>query len=114
MGWLDDVIAAYGEPAVRADEPQKIRRDNGTSWRRCWVWFPGDPARNHNIAIDEYRRWDDFKARTTYSYWVVNIGSHLTTMPSVEWSSRTEPDDELMDQLMALTGFLTTKTEVKR
>lgn len=107
MTWLDDVIAAYGEPRVRVDEPShRMRDDSGDYYKRCWVWFPSNA--NHNISIKEYRRWDDFKARTQYSYWVVRIASHLPTMPSVEWSSRTKPDDELMDQLMAMTGFLAT------
>jgi hypothetical protein len=110
MEWLDGVIAYYGEPRVRVDEPVRNRDDEGDYEKRCWVWFPSN--KNHHISIKRYRRWDSFDDRTTYSYWVVDIGSHLPDMPSVTWRSRTEPDDELMDSLLAATGFLNTPVKV--
>lgn len=111
MTWLDDVIAVYGEPRVRVDTPVRRMRDDGGEYeKRCWVWFPA--KRNHHIGIKRYRRWTNFEDRTTHSFWVVVVGSHLSSMPSVEWTTRTEPDDTVMGSLLALTGFLTTGIEV--
>ena len=106
MTWLDDVIAVYGEPRLRWDDPDKAvrqRDDEGEYVKRAWVWFPGN--RNHHISIKRYSRWESFAERTTYDYWVITVGAHRVEMPSVEWATRTEPDDDLMRMLLQATGF---------
>jgi hypothetical protein len=100
MGWLDDVIAVYGKPRLRSNEPVRMRDDEGIHEKSYWVWFPAN--KNHHISIKRYVR------ESNNGHWVVDIGSHLPDMPSVCWRSRTEPDDELMDSLLDATGFLTT------
>jgi len=100
MSWLDDVVAAYGEPRLKASKPEgvQVRTDEGSPVRRFWVWFPGN--RNHNVSIDAYPERNGREA-----YWVVRVGSHVTGKSDVEMRCHEEPDDKLMRQLLDLADF---------
>jgi hypothetical protein len=82
--WLDTVIAAYGEPKIAIATEQILHTDEGRVGRRCWVWFPGDPPRNHNVRID--RRLDG-------RGWILGIGCHLPNTVDVELRMANEPDE---------------------
>lgn len=102
-GWFDDVTAVYGQPRITSDgrPPAHLRDDDGDHIKQYWVWFPA--GFNHNISIKDYG-----------NAWTVAIGSHLASMPRIDFRTRTAPTDELMRDLIRMTGFTGTATEVSR
>ncbi len=50
--WIADIVAVWGEPRVKVEQPSTLIRERGALFRRCWVWFPG--ASNHNVHLDQY------------------------------------------------------------
>jgi len=103
MTWLDDVVAVYGEPKIKppTDAGWQMYGDGGSYVRWAYAWFPAN--QNHHISIDSFplRTFDG-------AYFMVRIGSHLSSMASIELRSSTEPDDEQMRKLLDVTGFLST------
>lgn len=89
--WVADIAAILGEPRVKVETPARSVRDEGTCWRRCWVWFPG--LSNHNISIDQYGKC-----------FVVNIACHCNHK-DITVRSVAEPSDEEMRLLMASVGW---------
>jgi hypothetical protein len=89
--WLAEIVAVLGEPRVKAETPTKLHREEGVTYRRCWVWFPD--LRNHNIHIDQYAR-----------FWEIGAACHCHHK-DVTVRSKTEPTDDDMRALMRLAGW---------
>lgn len=93
MTWLDDVKAAYGEPAMEAGPIKRAGfEDDPAHEITSRVWFPGNV--NHCIKIKRYAR-----------AWVVTVGSHRGQMPYADVTFPAEPTDEQMRAILTLTGF---------
>jgi len=112
MSWVDDVVAVYGESKIHGG-PVQMRDEGNTRYDKTyWVWFPESRGRlNHNVAFEKRSHWANFETRTTYDVWTIHIRTHDSRKPSIEYNSRTEPTDELMRQLLDLTGFLADATD---
>lgn len=105
MTWVDDVVAVYGQPKLHGG-PVTLRDEGNVPYRKTyWCWFPAN--RNHHIAIIEHRI-----VGSTDTYWEIQMGSHLRSMPRIEYTAYAEPTDELMRTLMGLVGFLSTTEAV--
>lgn len=107
MTWIDDVVAVYGEPKIHGG-PVELREEGNNRYHKTyWAWFPPDRGLlNHSVAFERRSNWANFEERTTYDVWTILIRSHDSRKPDIEYASRVEPTDDLMRQLLDLTGFL--------
>lgn len=92
--FIDEIVAAWGEPHVAHDHPAPYGRRH-VVMRRVWAWFPprdGTPSK-HSIFIDHGGNWDLF----------VTCGCDIH--PQVEAIFRLEPSDRQVKAAIILAGW---------
>jgi hypothetical protein len=101
--WLTRVKAKLGEPRY-VSTGYRMSDDNYSDVTRwAWTWFPSadeDTLINHTVTIDRCA-WHHHPP-----VWRVQVRSHDSTKPQLEWSCRREPSNDDVETLLMASRFL--------